>query len=81
VHLLVCYLNKLQNARCKDKDFYNYLEIWFGIGSTYIQRQETEQLLVCHNIIYVPNKIAVFHASDSGRHTVGKQMAVLVLRG
>jgi len=20
VHLLVCYLNKLQNARCKDKD-------------------------------------------------------------
>jgi len=26
VHLLVCYLNKLQNARCNDKDRLNLLE-------------------------------------------------------
>ena len=24
VNLLVCYLNKLQNARCNDKDIYHY---------------------------------------------------------
>jgi len=33
VHLLVCYLNKLQNARCNDKDSYPFL---FNVSCTAI---------------------------------------------
>ena len=29
VHLLVCYLNKLQNARCKDKNAYYYYYYYY----------------------------------------------------
>jgi len=28
VHLLDCYLNKLQNARCNDKDMNKLIERW-----------------------------------------------------
>jgi len=35
VHLLVCYLNKLQNARCNDKDWYSHVS-YIGIVLYYV---------------------------------------------
>ena len=63
MHLLVCYLNELQNARCKDRDSskYNfYFEYLLKERQKYIAQSERAFLDYCINIqstyysLYVP---------------------------